>query len=114
MSDELHPNANNLHSVLKQLDDLQLRFVSARIGCKTDKEACDRIGIHKATPYRWDNKALVDQAVKLLLTDGVILSAEILRRNAVKAAQVKVAGLDSKREATRQAVAGSNCSRSRS
>lgn len=64
----------------------QLRYVAARTTVRTNKEAVARIGVNEATIYRWENKADVDEAVQLMLIDGVMVAYEILRRSTAAAA----------------------------
>ena len=82
-----------------------MRFVIARNDSKSDKEAAEIIGISSSTVRNWDNKATVDEAIRLMLVDGVITARELRRRNLAKAMAVKVAGLDSVDEKLRQSVA---------
>jgi len=94
-----------LAEVIKQLTSTQLRFVIARNDSKSDKEAAEIIDISPNTVKNWENKALVDEAVRLMLVDGVITARELRRRNLAKAMAVKVSGLDSIDEKLRQSVA---------
>ena len=94
-----------LAEIIKQLTSTQLRFVIARNDSKSDKEAAEIIGISSSTVRNWDNKATVDEAIRLMLVDGVITARELRRRNLAKAMAVKVAGLDSVDEKLRQSVA---------
>ena len=96
---------SRLAEVIKQLTSTQLRFVIARNDSKSDKEAAEIIGISPSTVKNWDNKAIVDEAIMLMLLDGVITARELRRRNLAKAMAVKVAGLDSVDEKLRQSVA---------
>ena len=84
----------------------QIRFVVARQEFSTDKEAAQAIRIKPDTVYQWKHRgAPIDEAVKLMVMDGVIVASELRRRHLAKAMAVKVAGLDSSKEPTRQAVA---------
>src|SRR5512139_1756018 len=96
---------SRLAEILNQLTITQIRFVIARNETKSDKEAAELIGISPSTVKNWDNKAMVDEAIKYMLFDGVITAKELRRRNVAKAMAVKVAGLDSESEKIRQDVA---------
>lgn len=98
-------NTGCLAEIIKQLTSTQLRFVIARNDSKSDKEAAEIIGISPSTVRNWDNKEVVDEAVRLMLVDGVITARELRRRNLAKAMAVKVSGLDSVDEKLRQSVA---------
>ena len=84
----------------------QIRFVVARQECSTDKEAAKEIGVRPNTAYTWKHKgAPIDEAVRLMALDGIIVAREVLRRNLAKAMAVKVAGLDHGDDKLRQSVA---------
>jgi hypothetical protein len=98
--------SSELEQVLDTLSTEQIRFVVARQEFSTDKEAAEAIGIKPNTVYQWKNKgALVDDAVRLMALDGVVVASRVRRRNLAKAMMVKVAGLDSKDERMRQSTA---------
>lgn len=67
------------------------------------KEAAESIEITPDTVYRWP--PIVDEAVSLLGRDIRNAVVEIISSGAAKAALVKLAGLDSDSEQTRQGVA---------
>ena len=94
-----------LAKILNQLTITQLRFIVARNESKSDREAAEAIGISPSTVKGWDNKAQVDEAIRLMLFDGVIMARTLRRRNLAKAMAVKVAGLDSGTEKIRQDAA---------
>lgn len=98
-------DSDKLTNLLGQLTITQLRYVVARNESKSDKEAAETIGISPATVKGWENKLQVDEAVRLMLSDGVIMARSLRRRNLAKAMAVKVSGLDSEDEKTRQAAA---------
>lgn len=93
-----------LKKLLPQLSYIQLRYLAARILCVSDKEAADAIGITPEAVYHWPNKAVVKRALHLLGEDGVLSAREIIRRNAPRAASVKVKGLESANERVQQAA----------
>jgi len=94
-----------LDAILGQLTTDQIRFVIARQNCASDKEAAEEIELKPNSVYKWDNKELVNEAVRLMALDGLVVARHIRRRNLAKAMATKVAGLDSKSEHTRQGVA---------
>lgn len=112
MSNQTQPNetenSSNLTNILKRLNVVQIRFCIARCETKTDKEAAEVIGVTPGVVKGWNDdgsKQLVDEAVRLMVYDGVITAQELRRRNLAKAMAIKVAGLDSVDEKTRQSVA---------
>jgi len=97
---------DQLEQVLETLTVDQIRFVVARQQFSTDKEAAQEIGIKPDTVYQWKHKGVkIDDAVRLMALDGVIVAQHLRRRNLAKAMAVKVAGLDSGDEKLRQSVA---------
>lgn len=99
-------SSDQLESVLGKLSTDQIRFVVARQEFATDKEAAQEIGIKPDTVYQWKHRGSpIDQAVRLMALDGIVVAKELRRRNLAKAMAVKVAGLDSIKEPTRQSVA---------
>ena len=97
---------DELEQVLAELTVDQIRFVVARQEFSTDKEAAGEIGIKPDTVYQWKYKGCpIDEALRLMALDGVIVAKHLRRRNLAKAMAVKVAGLDSGDERIRQGVA---------
>ena len=106
MTDKGNPEksiSESLETVLAQLSTDQIRFVIARQEFATDKEAAEAIGIKPDTVYHWPD--IVREAVRLMVEDGMVTALHLRRRNLAKAMMVKIRGLDSKREQTRQGVA---------
>lgn len=98
--------SSQLHSVCLRLTVDQLRFIIARLDCSTDKEAAESIGISPDTVSYWKRVGIpIDEAIKLLAMDGLVLAQEIIRRSVPEAAAVKRAGLKSEDERIRQSVA---------
>lgn len=96
---------SQFEEVVKQLSIDQLRFVTARINCSTDKEAAETIGVSSDTVTYWKRKgAPIDDAVKLLAFDGAVLASEILRKSVAEAAAIKRRGLESPDEKIQQAA----------
>jgi hypothetical protein len=99
--------SEQLEAVLGQLSSDMIRFIVARHEYPTDKEAAEAVGVKPNTVYQWKaryNKP-IDEAVHLMAVDGLVVASELRRRNLAKAMAVKVAGLDSTKENTRQNVA---------
>ena len=81
-------DGNRLQELLSTLSIDQLRYVAARPFVQYDKEAAQQAGISPFTVSRWHNKADVDEAVRLMVMDGVIVAGEIIRRHLPEAARV--------------------------
>ena len=97
---------DELAATVRNLSQDQIRFVVARQECATDKEAAETIGVSPETVKGWKYKGIpIDDAVRLMALDGIVVASELRRRNLAKAMAVKVAGLDSGKENTRQNVA---------
>jgi len=86
-----------LEEILKDLTPEQLKYISIRPHVKYDYQAAEKMDIARETVGRWENKPLVDEAVKLMLLDGVIVAGEILRRSLSQAAQELANELEHKR-----------------
>lgn len=100
------PTTDELDALCQELTVDQVRFVIARQEYSSDKAAGECLGISPHTIKDWKYRgAPIDEAVKLLALDGVIVARSIFRRNLAKAALVKVAGLESEDERIRQASA---------
>ena len=99
-------SSDELGQVVARLTTDQVRFVVARQEFSTDKEAAIEIGIKPDTVYQWKHKgAPIDEAVRLMALDGIVVASELRRRNLAKAMAVKVAGLDEQDSRLRQGVA---------
>ena len=95
-----------LRETLQNLSTDQIRFVVARQEFSTDKDAAHAVRVSAATVKRWKQEgAPIDEAVRLMATDGVIVATELRRRSLAKAMAVKVKGLDSTDDKLRQSVA---------
>jgi len=94
-------NVDRLEEILKQLTPIQLRYVEVRPFYKFDYEAADDIKVSKDTVSRWNEKEIIDEAVKLVMADGIILTKEILRRKSPKAARVMAELLEHRSEMVR-------------
>ena len=97
--------SSELESICHRLTVDQLRFVTARFNHSTDKDAALEVGISPDTVTYWKRSGVpIDEAVKLLAFDGVIMAREILRRSVAEAAAIKRAGLQSDDEKIRQSA----------
>ena len=106
MTDENIPIADELQTILDQLTTDQIRFVVARQEHAKDIEAAKALEFSPNTVKDWKYKgAPIDEAVRLMVGDGVVVALTLRRRHLAKAMAVKVAGLDSDDEALRQRVA---------
>ena len=103
---QVNYGSDELHSVCLQLSVDQLRFITARVNCSTDKEAAQIIGVSPDIVSYWKRKGVpIDEAGKLMALDGVVVAREILRRSVAEAAAVKRAGLQSDDERIKQGAA---------
>ena len=99
-------SSDKLHQVLGKLSTDQVRFIVARQEFSTDKEAAIEIGVKPDTVSQWKHKGVpIDEAVRLMAMDGLIVAQEVRRRNLAKAMLVKVEGLDESNPRIRQNVA---------
>ena len=80
----------------------QRRFAVAMLEHGTKKEAAKAIGLEPNTVYKW---GVVDEVVALMSNDIVNKTIDMLSSAATKAAMIKLAGLDSDSEKTRQDAA---------
>jgi len=78
---------NRLQELVKNFTVDQLRYLAVRPFVRFNKEAAEATGIAEETVCRWKNKADIDEAVRLMVADGIILAAEILKRYVPQAAQ---------------------------
>ena len=103
---QVKASSEELDRMLGQLTNDQIRFVVARQEHSTDKAAAEAVDIAPLTISRWKREgAPIDDAVRLMLYDGVVTALHIRKRHLAKAMAVKVAGLDSEDERIRQSVA---------
>jgi len=86
VSQESSTTVNHLQELVKNFTVDQLRYLAVRPFVRYDKEAAAAIGLAAETVCRWENKADVDEAIKLMIADGIIVAAEILRRYVPQAA----------------------------
>ena len=83
----------------------QRRWVIARTNTRSDAEAARQCGLQKSSVCKWPNKAQLDQAVRDLQALPAAAAVAILETATVKAATVKVGGMDSADERVAQGAA---------
>ena len=93
----------NFGRLWQQLTHNQRRFAVAMLDSPTKKDAAISCRLEPNTVYKWNG--VVDDVVEILLDRAADSAYEILEGQVVKAAMVKVAGLDSEDEKVRQAEA---------
>lgn len=93
----MNGNLSEYELLVRGFTDIQVRFLSARLGVNSDAEAARLIGISEDTPTRWSNKADVRRAVELSRLDGLVLAYERARRMVSKALDVYEDEMDNRR-----------------
>lgn len=105
-TDQEKSSSDQLEQVLDKLSIDQIRFIVARQQFSTDKEAAEEVGLKPDTVYQWKHKGVpIEDAVRLMALDGLVVAQHIRRKNLAKAMLVKVSGLDLDDERLRQTVA---------
>lgn len=79
---------NELTALLKTLTQIQIRFVTARLGTKSDKRAAEAIGISPDVAYNWPNKIDVNRVIRFATLNSLELAREQLSRLMPKAVGV--------------------------
>ena len=82
MSQDLSSDVNRLQSLVNDFTVDQMRYIAVRPFVKYDKDAAKEIGLAAETISRWANKAQVDEAVKLMALDGIVIAGEQRQRQA--------------------------------
>jgi len=83
-----------------------MRFVVARQEYSSDKDSAEAIRVSPRTVKAWKaDGAPIDEAVRLMAADGLVMAGKLRRRSLARAMAIKVAGLNSDKEQTRQSVA---------
>lgn len=98
---------DDILTLLDGLRDNRLDYVMARSECNSVTEALKRAGIGKTTFYEWDEseRQHLDDIAQRMKRETAAQAKMILRGAAKKAAEIKVAGLDSKDKRIQQGVA---------
>ncbi len=76
-----------VQEILDNATDIQQDYVIARLTCPDSAKACRKIGIHKSTPYHWDNLEELEEAASILRRDAVEAARLALKDLAVEAVQ---------------------------
>lgn len=86
-----------LQEILSKLTARQLAFISARLSSQSDKEAAKKAGIPSQTVYNWDEKEIINEAIRLAKTEALTLAREELSRLTLDAVAVLRDELSGKR-----------------
>lgn len=81
---------------LSQFTDSQIRFIEARLICRSDKEAAEMVGISPATAYNWKEKDEINAAVNKLNLSELKTTRERMYRLLPKAIDALEQELDDK------------------
>jgi len=84
--------------ILSSATPEQVRWVLARLAAKTDQAAAQQVGVHPVTVCKWSNKADLDEAVTLLLTEDAQAARLVLNKAARQAAVTLVDELGGKQK----------------
>jgi hypothetical protein len=95
----------SLQETLAGLEAEKGDYVWYRSQCNTDAEAYRDAGVSKSTFYRWEDRDDLNKLADELRAERRAKAEMILERSLVKAAEIKVKGLDSRKEDTRLATA---------
>jgi len=85
---EIHSQEEELAMILATLTDIQLRFLAARLGVASDKEAAAAIDVSSATVYSWPEKPAIKRAVILAQLGVLDVVRERMTRLAIMAMEV--------------------------
>ena len=98
---------NDLRTILDQLEDKQLDYVVERSRVNSDAEAYRNCSISKPAFYRWstEKREELNDLAQQLKRESALRAVLILSDATEKAAQVKVAGLDNRKDNIKQAAA---------
>ena len=94
----------SLQELLASFDEDQLRFVAARIHCKSDVDAARALGVKRGVIYNWGNKQDINEAVRLAQVRTLEVSRERLNRLVEKAVTVLDTEMDNKRNRLNAAI----------
>ena len=98
---------NDLRTILYQLEDRQLDYVVERSRVNSDAEAYRNCSISKAAFYKLpaEKREELNDLAQQLKRESALRAVLILSDATEKAAQVKVAGLDNRKDNIKQAAA---------
>jgi len=91
----LELTGQSLEESLTRLSTEQIRFISARLNAKNDKEAARLIGLSPNTVYSWSGeaKAIIHRAQRTYLQNAILAAQAVLQRHVLEAALVKIQAL---------------------
>lgn len=78
---------SELKSILRTLSAEQIRFVAARMYANSDAEAARNAGVSPASIYRWPNRSIVEEAIRLASGNVIPLAVEALQRHVMPAVE---------------------------
>jgi hypothetical protein len=55
--------------IFKDANEIQQRYIHARLIHETNLLACRSLGIHRSTPFKWSNQDELEEAITLLRLD---------------------------------------------
>jgi hypothetical protein len=89
---------NNLKTILDNLEDSRLDYVTARSRCKSTSEALRESGVNRNTFYGWDEseRKHLDELAQRLKRETSARALMVLQDNTEKAARVMVGILDNR------------------
>jgi len=98
---------DDLRTILDGLEDAKLDYVWERSRARSDAEAIRKSGISRSTFYSWskEERARLNGYAQELRRRRKLVAELYLQEAVEEAAKVKVAGLKSRKEHIRQAVA---------
>jgi hypothetical protein len=98
---------DDLRTVLDGLQDKQLAYVVSRSKSVSTAEALRNAGIGKNVYYKWteEEREYLEEVAYKLQRENAVRAMMILQDNAIKAAEVKVAGLTDRDSRVKQSVA---------
>lgn len=96
---------NKLEELVKDFTIAQLRYIAIRPFVRFDRDAAKAIGVAPETVCRWEEKADVDKAVRMMALDGVTVASKIFERYLPQAAHEMVTELEHKRTEIRHRAA---------
>lgn len=98
---------DDLKTDLELLEDAQLDYVVARSKVRTDAQGFRDAGIPKSTFYKWpeETRNYLNELAQRVKRESALRAIMILQDAAEDAANVKVQGLESRKEHIKQAAA---------
>ncbi len=72
------PDSTRLQRLIEGFTADQLAYLAVRPFVRWDKQAAKKIGIPRESVSRWENKADIDEALRLMRVNGVSVASQIL------------------------------------